>query len=587
MNNGKYGTSILSKKKGLAIAISLIAIAGSLFFIDNAKASTDPLPIIGTVYDTTGNPVAGATVIIRDTVTGAWGMNVTDANGNYSITLGGLARPWTTWYDGDWVLGIATYGGQTGKAGIHIDEAYYNSTGHNWLNITLGTPETIKTIGTPQFTKYDYNDSTTNYGYLVSEPIHLDGPTATLSFWTWWQIESWDPDFYDLMNVSVSTDGGYTWDLVDMLNPNSAPAEASDGAFYGSAGFNVEPQWVHMTYDLSSYVGDNVTLMFEFNTVDSSYNEWEGWYIDDISLGDFSDDVESGTMNWTYTGYWHITDHRSYSGSHSWYYGIEKSYVSNETEFNMTATGNYNNITYRIWWNGTWSSWQNYTGNFTLGDNECKHYLEFYAENGTNSEPIRNQTHYVDASYPESTYEFGSPTANLSYGGYNYTAIKSGTPLWINATDDVGAGCFAGVEWLNYSVWWNSTAPNNYDQLYEVSVHDNDANDTDKRVGYISVKLIFNEECFHEIKWQMVDYLGHESPQHSIDISVDTTAPTIVEQVGEPKYVDGNGRTWVNCTTPIWFNITDSGCGGGVGVWQFGINVYWNETQVSTKRNSW
>ena len=244
MNNGKYGTSILSKKKGLAIAISLIAIAGSLLFIDNAKASTDPLPIIGTVYDTTGNPVVGATVIVRDTVTGAWGMNITDANGRYSITLGGLDRPWTTWYDNDTILGIATYNGQVGKNATNINSTvisgpYGPYQGSQWLNITLGTPETIKTIGTPQFTKYDYDDSHSNYGYLVSEPIHIDGPTATLSFWTWWQIESWAPSEYDFMNVSVSTDGGFTWNPVDTLNPNSDPAGASDGSFYGSSGFNV------------------------------------------------------------------------------------------------------------------------------------------------------------------------------------------------------------------------------------------------------------------------------------------------------------------------------------------------------------
>ena len=180
---------------------------------------------------------------------------------------------------------------------------------------------------------------------------------------------------------------------------------------------------------------------------------------------------------------------------------------------------------------------------------------------------------------PYSTYQFGYPTANLSYGGYNYTAIKVGTPLWINATDDVGAGCFAGVEWLNYSVWWNSTAPNNYDQLYEVSVHDNDANDTDKRVGYISTTLVFTEECFHEIKWQMSDYIGNKSPEQFLEIAVDNSQPMILHSVGRPNIIRG-GRFHVGCSTPIWFNITDGGCGGGVGVWKFGINVYWNETET-------
>jgi hypothetical protein len=37
----------------------------------------------------------------------------------------------------------------------------------------------------------------------------------------------------------------------------------------------------------------------------------------------FLDDVESGTDGWTSNGLWHITDHRSFTSTHAWYYGQE------------------------------------------------------------------------------------------------------------------------------------------------------------------------------------------------------------------------------------------------------------------------
>ncbi|MEA2054493.1 MAG: Ig-like domain-containing protein [Candidatus Thermoplasmatota archaeon] len=193
------------------------------------------------------------------------------------------------------------------------------------------------------------------------------------------------------------------------------------------------------------------------------------------------------------------------------------------------------------------------------------------------SEPFSFTLFQNDTAPPSSTCELGKPTANLSYGGDNYTATKICTPMWINASDGNGSG----VEWLNYSVWWNATLPTNYQQLCAVNISDNDENDTDNRTGFISKELHFEEECFHEIKWDVVDYLGHQAVQKSIDIAVDGTAPTINKTIGEPKYIDGKGWTWVNCSTNITLHVTDDGCGGGVGVWKFGINVYWNETRVA------
>ncbi|MEM2583426.1 MAG: choice-of-anchor J domain-containing protein, partial [Candidatus Thermoplasmatota archaeon] len=578
-------------RKGIVAAIVVLLLGAGLMMLPLlTKARTDPCVITGYVYDENGNPLEGATVRVRDEITGAWGENITDASGMYSITLGGgpSSPPWMEWFDGDPLLATATYDGREGKAFRYIEASEIDQQGYMWLNITLGTPVTTKTVGKPEFIKYDYDNGETNYGYLVSPVINVTADVATLSFWTWWQIEGAEPAAYDLMNVSISTDGGYNWNLLTKpggnpsatLNPAENPADGSEYNYYGSSGFNVTPSWVYETFDISEYVPNEIVIIFEFNTIDPIFNYWEGWYIDDIKITEFggnvpfSDDVENGIGNWTYNGYWHISEHRSKSSSHAWYYGIEKSYVSSDTLFTLEAEGDYEAIYYRI--NG--GNWIEYDEPFNLTE-ECEHYIEFYAENGSNSEPLNSQIHYVDNSAPVSNYSFGEPNSTLNYGGHNYTAIKICTPMIIYAYD-LPEGCAAGVEWLNYSVWWNPNEPNNYTKIKEVKVHDNDINDTDKRVGFINVELHFNEECFHEIKWQMVDYLGHISQQHSIDIAVDATAPTINKTIGEPKYVDEKGWLWVNCSTPFWFNITDSGCGGGVGVWKFGMNIYWNETRV-------
>ncbi|RLF39469.1 MAG: hypothetical protein DRN12_06955 [Thermoplasmata archaeon] len=587
MNKGKYRIGSLEIKKGIVVMFITAILAMAIFPMQNARAYTHPCPIAGVVYDENGYPVANAIVRIRDVNTGAWGWNVTDANGNYTISLGGNDRPWTEWFYGDTLIGTVTFAGKSGANVTIINETILNDIGHLWLNFTLGTPVTEKHIGEPQFIKYDYDDGTINSGELVSAKINITADVATLSFWTWWQIEGVNSSSYDLMNVSISTDGGYTFTLLKTLNPDSDPTTPSfrDYMYYSSAGFNVEPVWVYEEIDISAYVPcDSIVLKFSFDTNDTLYNYWEGWYIDDIKITEFggnislNDDVENGVQNWTYTGYWHISEHRSHSSSHSWYYGIEHSYVTSDTPFNFTAQGDYTSIQYNISNGSAFTGWHAYVGNFTfaneLSNEEGLYYIEFYAENDTNSEPMHLQSHMVDNSYPESTYEFGEPNANLTYNGYNYTTIKICTPLWINASDGDGAG----VEWLNYSVWWNPDEPDDYQHLYDVNVHDNDENDTDKRVGFISVVLHFNEECFHEIKWDMVDYLGHESPQHSIDIAVDATAPDINKTIGEPKYIDENNNTWVNCSTIIWVNVTDDGCGGGVGVWNLIISVYWNET---------
>ena len=80
-------------------------------------------------------------------------------------------------------------------------------------------------------------------------------------------------------------------------------------------------------------------------------------------------------------------------------YGDNDEWVTSATEFNLTAIDDFSGVDktyYRLWYNGSWTSWIEYIGNFTLLG-EGKHYIEYYSlDNAGNVEGVHNQTHYVD-----------------------------------------------------------------------------------------------------------------------------------------------------------------------------------------------
>lgn len=125
---------------------------------------------------------------------------------------------------------------------------------------------------------------TSKSGELVSPLIDLSNVSqATLSFYTWWEIEGVDVNMYDLMYVDVSTDGGATFTNLGHLNPlddaNTEPYIA-----YSTNGVNVPGEWGRMYFSLDNYVGQQIKVRFRFNTGDSLYNGFRGWFVDDVSV---------------------------------------------------------------------------------------------------------------------------------------------------------------------------------------------------------------------------------------------------------------------------------------------------------------
>jgi len=109
-----------------------------------------------------------------------------------------------------------------------------------------------------------YDTGSRNNGTLISEQLDLTvfSGEIKLGFWSWAITEA-DP--YDCKNVSISPDGGITWNLLGYIQNNSV--------------------WQYFSFDITEFgYSSNVMIRFYFDTVDGSLNFYRGWMIDDIEI---------------------------------------------------------------------------------------------------------------------------------------------------------------------------------------------------------------------------------------------------------------------------------------------------------------
>lgn len=133
--------------------------------------------------------------------------------------------------------------------------------------------------------------------------------SATLRFWTWYDIE---PQF-DYAYVEASTDGGKSWAT---LKGKYTTTDNPNGASFGNAwtGLSTDvtgiprsrvnvAKWVEEQASLSAYVGGKVLVRFEYVT-DEGYNR-PGWAVDDIRVPEigYADNAESASGGWNAQGF--------------------------------------------------------------------------------------------------------------------------------------------------------------------------------------------------------------------------------------------------------------------------------------------
>ncbi|MBU0732288.1 IPT/TIG domain-containing protein [Patescibacteria group bacterium] len=122
-----------------------------------------------------------------------------------------------------------------------------------------------------------------NTGNLTTPNINLNGQSkATLSFWTWWEINGVDSDLYDMMYVDVWTSGS-GWHNLGNINP-AEDVDAPPYKPYSSGGIGQTGIWINPKFDLTPYAGMTIKLRFRFDTVDTLYNAFRGWMIDDVKI---------------------------------------------------------------------------------------------------------------------------------------------------------------------------------------------------------------------------------------------------------------------------------------------------------------
>ena len=117
-----------------------------------------------------------------------------------------------------------------------------------------------------------------------------DYVNATLTFWTWWEVEGKNPSHqFDLMAIyaSRSTDNNYSnWTLLGYLNPYSDPIP-SPGAVaesYTTGGYDQPAIWVQQKVDMTNFAGCKIKIRFVFQMGDNKYNGYRGWIIDDVGV---------------------------------------------------------------------------------------------------------------------------------------------------------------------------------------------------------------------------------------------------------------------------------------------------------------
>jgi len=139
--------------------------------------------------------------------------------------------------------------------------------------------------------------------FSLTREFDLTGAkSATLKFWTWFDIE----EDWDYFYVQVSSDGGKTWKILKMPgSTDSNPAGNSYGwAYTGKSGGQEDAaEWIEESVDLSEYAGKKILLRFEYITDDAL--NYPGVALQDIRIPEigYAYSADSGDGGWKAQGF--------------------------------------------------------------------------------------------------------------------------------------------------------------------------------------------------------------------------------------------------------------------------------------------
>ena len=194
-----------------------------------------------------------------------------------------------------------TVGGEL-KTSVHEYGTRYVALPQTPVHVTFSGQPTQRVIPTDPHSGrwFWWSDRVDGLDSALTREVDLSAVgKATLSFWSWFEIE---PDF-DYGYVAVSTDGQrWTTLRTEKTTTDDPNGNNLGNGMTGKSGGGSKPAWVQQTADLGAYVGKKIQLRFEYVT-DGALN-FNGLAIDDIAIPEIglSDDAEKDS-GWTANGF--------------------------------------------------------------------------------------------------------------------------------------------------------------------------------------------------------------------------------------------------------------------------------------------
>ncbi|MCK4339530.1 MAG: choice-of-anchor J domain-containing protein, partial [Candidatus Cloacimonetes bacterium] len=247
----------------------------------------------GRIYDDGKGAVSNATLIYYRSDNGEeYAVVQTNPAGRYSVILPFftydiyVSAPNHVPYSGtitvlgdaikDYNLGIPTL-----FSNFEDDDGGFTSntpSGWQWGEPTAGGIQAYSGVNVWATKLNGYYNNSVNW-YLNS-PEFTVPDNGILIFYHYYDFEN-PSTFYDGGNVKISTNGGTSFSLI-------TPEGGYDGTItaLGQPGFGgSNNDWELVVFDLSSYEGDDLMIRWHFAS-DGYVNNYYGWYIDDVLVGD-------------------------------------------------------------------------------------------------------------------------------------------------------------------------------------------------------------------------------------------------------------------------------------------------------------
>jgi hypothetical protein len=149
---------------------------------------------------------------------------------------------------------------------------FVSETGWAWGTPTQFTPHSGQKLWATNLSG--------NYPNLVQynlyTPMYLLTTGSVISFWHRYAFEN----NYDGANVSISTDGGESWIIIQ---PNGGYNSTGLNGLNGEVGWTgISGAWLNPSFNLTQYAGQAVMFRFRFGSDAATSNT--GWFIDDFML---------------------------------------------------------------------------------------------------------------------------------------------------------------------------------------------------------------------------------------------------------------------------------------------------------------